>query len=80
MCLGQDERLCSRPIDMNQHSIKNMMSPANKFDAVNKAYADCIKYKIASGNIPDTVMTDHTLFIFSPAKAFAGGKKQICEM
>ena len=77
---GRDEILCSRPIDMNQHSIKNMMSPANKFDAVNKAYADCIKYKIATGNIPDTVMTDHALFAFPAAKAFASGKIKMCEM
>ena len=38
--LGQDEILCSRPIDMDQHSIKNAMSSVNKFDAVSKAYAD----------------------------------------
>ena len=26
----RDEILCSRPIDMDQHSIKNVMSPVNK--------------------------------------------------
>ena len=31
---GQDEILCSRPIDMDQHSIKNVMSPGNKLDAL----------------------------------------------
>ena len=35
---GVDEILYSPPIAMVQHSIKNLMSPANKFDAVNKAY------------------------------------------
>ena len=70
---GQDEILGSRPIDMNQYSIKNVMSPVNKLDAVNKAYADRIKYKRVTGNIPNTVMTDHTLFTFPAAKAFASG-------
>ena len=60
---GQDEILCSRTIDMDQHSIKNVMSPINKFDAVNTAYADCIKYKTVTGNIPNTVMTPYTLHI-----------------
>ena len=58
---GQDEILCSQPIDMNQHSIKNMKNPIGRLDAVNKAYADRIKYKTASGNIPNTVLTDHIL-------------------
>ena len=77
---GRDEILCSRPIDMDQHSIKNVKNPADRFDAVNKAYADHIKYKTATGNIPDTVMTHHTLFTFPAAKAFSSGKIQICEM
>ena len=77
---GQDEILCSQPIDMEQHSIKNVMSPVNKFDAVIKAYTDRIKYKTATGNIPNTVMTDHTLFELPAAKAFASGKITICEM
>ena len=77
---GQDEILCSRPIDMDQHSIKNVMSPVNKFDAFNKACVDRIKYKTAIGNILNTVMTDHTLFIFPTAKSFASGKIKICEM
>ena len=38
------------------------------------------KYKTASGNIPNTVLTDHKLFIFSTGKAFASGKIKICEM
>ena len=41
----------------------------DRLDVVNKAYADRIKYKTATGNIPNTVMTDHTLFTFSSAKA-----------
>ena len=42
--------------------------------AVNKAYVDRIKYKTATGIIPNTVMTDHTLFTFAAEKAFARGK------
>ena len=57
-----------------------MKSSVNKCDAVNKAYVDRIKYKTASGIIPNTVMTDHTLFTFPTAKAFASGKIIICEM
>ena len=60
--------------------MQNVKSPVNRFDAVNKAYAGCIKYKTAIGNIPNTVMTDHTLFTFPTAKALASGKKIICEM
>ena len=78
--LGRDEILCSQPIDMDQHSIKNVRSSVNKFDAVNKAYADRIKYQTATGNIPNTVMTDHILFTFTAAKAFASGKIKIYEM
>ena len=70
----QDEMLCSRPIDVDKHSIKNVKNPADRLDAINKAYADRIKYKIATGNIPNTVMTDHTLFTFPAAKAFASAK------
>ena len=57
-----------------------MLSPFNKLDAVNKAYADRIKYKTATGNMPNTVMTAHTLFTFPAAKAFASRKIKICEM
>ena len=77
---GQDEILCSQVIDMDQHSIKNVKNPIERLDAVNKAYADRIKYKTATGNIPNTVMTDHTLFTFPTGKAFASGKIKICEM
>ena len=65
---------------MDLHLIKNVKSSINKFDAVNKAYADRIKYKTAIGNIPNTVMTDHTLFTFPAAKYFTIGKIKICEM
>ena len=37
---GRDEILCSRPIDMEQHSIKNVKNLVERFDAVNKAYVD----------------------------------------
>ena len=77
---GRDEILCSRPNDMDQHSIKNVKYPADRLDAVNKAYTDHIKYKTATGNIPITVMTDHMLFTFPAAKAFASEKIKICEM
>ena len=56
---------------MNQHSIKNVKSPVNNLDAVNKAYVDRIQYKSATGTIPNTVNTvgkDHTLFIFPATK------------
>ena len=78
--IDRDEILCSRPIDIDQHSIKNMKNPAHRLDAVNKAYAGRIKYQTATGNIPNTVMTDHLLFTFPAAKAFASGKIIICEM
>ena len=77
---GQDEILCSRSMVMDQHSIKNVMSPVNKLDAINKAYADRIKYKTVTGNIHNTVITDHTLFTFPAANAFPSGKIKICEM
>ena len=54
--------------------------PSQKLDAVNKAYADRIEYKTATGNIQNTVMTDHTLFTFPAATAFSSGKIKICEM
>ena len=76
---GHDVILCSQPIDMNLHLIKNLKSPVNRFDAVNKAYSDRIKFKTA-GNIPNTVMTDHTLFTFPASKACASGKIIISEM
>ena len=66
----RDEKFCSRPIDMDQHSIKNVKSPVDRLDAVNKAYADRIKYKTAIGNIPNTALTHHILFTFSAGKAF----------
>ena len=77
---GRDEILCSRLIDMDQHSIKNMKNPTDRLDAVNKSYADRIKYITVTGNISNTVMTDHILFTFPAAKAFASGKIKICEI
>ena len=77
---GHDEKLCSQPIDMDQHSIKNVKNPIDRLDAVNNAYANRIKYKTASGNIPNTVLTDHILFTFLTGKAFASEKIKICEM
>ena len=40
---GRYEILYSRPIEMDQHSIKNALNAADILDAVNKAYADRIK-------------------------------------
>ena len=74
---GQDEIFCSQPIDINQHSIKNVKNPIDRLDAVNKAYADSIKYKTVSHNISNTVLTDHILFTFPTGKAFASGKIKI---
>ena len=76
---SQDLISCSQSIDMSHHLNKNVKSPINNFDAVNKAYVDCVKYKTATGIIPNIVMTDHTLFTFPTAKAFAT-RKIICEM
>ena len=77
---SQDLILCSQPIDMNQHSIKNVKSLVNKFDAVNKAYTYRIKYKSVTGTIPNTVRTDHTLFTFLATKDIISEKIIICEM
>ena len=65
---------------MDQHSIINLKNLTDGLDAVNKAYADRIQYKTASGNIPNTVLTDHVLFTFPTGKAFAVGKIKISEM
>ena len=64
---------------MNLHFINNVKRPVNKFNAVNKAYVDHIKYKTSTGAIPNTVRTDHTLFTFLTAKAFASGNIIVCE-
>ena len=40
---GRDELLYSRPIDIDQHSIKNVGNPFDRLDAVNNAYADGIQ-------------------------------------
>ena len=64
---------------MDQHSIKNVKNSTDRLDVVEKAYADRIKYKIATGNIPNTVMTDHTLHIFR-CESFCQWKDKICEM
>ena len=77
---GRDELFCSRPIDMDEHSIKNVKNPIDRLDAVNKAYTDRIKYKTASGNISNTVLIYHILFTFPIGKAFASGNIKICEM
>ena len=75
----QDVISCCLTIDMDLHFIKDVKCSVNKLDAVNKAYVDRIQYKTTIGNIPNTIMTDHTLFTFPAAKAFASGKI-ICEM
>ena len=65
---------------MDQNSIKNVRNPIDRLDVVNMAYADRIKYKTASGNIPNTILTDHIIFTFPTGKAFASEKIKICEM
>ena len=77
---SHDEILYSQPIDIELNSIKNVKNPVDRLHAVNKAYADRIKYKTASGNIPNTVLSDHILFTFPIAKPFASGKIKICEV
>ena len=52
---------------MEQHSIKNVKNPVERFDAVNKAYVDRVKYK---SFIPNTVLTDHPLVSFPDTKGF----------
>ena len=76
---GQDVISCNQPIDMNHYLIRNVKSSVNKLGAVKKANADRIKYKRTTGIIPNIAMTDHTLFTFPAAKAFAIGKIIICE-
>ena len=77
---GRDEILCSQPVDMDQHSIKNVKSPIDRLDAVNKAYADRIKYKTASGNIPNTVFERPYTLHISHWKSFCQWKDKICEI
>ena len=77
---SHDEILCSQPFNMDDHLIKNVMNPINKFETVNETYADRIKYKTTTGIILNIAMTDHILFRFPATKAFASGKIQICEM
>ena len=77
---GRDVILCSQAIDVDLHLIKSMKSPVNKFGADNKAFADRIKYKTATGIIHKTLMTYHALFTYSAAKPFSSGKIMICEM
>ena len=77
---SQDLISCSQPNDMDDHLIKNVKNAVNKFDEVNKAYADRLKYQTTTGIIPNIAMTDHILFEFPAAKAFASGKIKICEM
>ena len=36
---SRDEILCSRPMDMDQHSIKNVKNPTDRLDVIRKAYA-----------------------------------------
>ena len=80
ICGFNRDLIYSQPIDMNQHSIRNVRSPVNKFDAVDNAYIDRIKYKSATGTIPNTGRTDHTLFTFPATKDIISGKIIICEM
>ena len=54
---------------MDQHSFKNVKNPIDRLDAVDKAYADRIKYKTAFA----------VLYLISNT-AFASGKIKICEL
>ena len=65
---------------MDLHLFKNVKSPVNKLNAVNKANVDRIQYKAVIGIIPHTVMTDHTLFTFPAAKAYESETIVICEI
>ena len=65
---------------MDQHSIKNVKNPIHRLDAVNKAYAYRIKYKAASGNIPNTVFERPYTLHISHWEAFASGKIKIYEL
>ena len=76
----RDEIICSRPIYMGQHSIKNVKNPVERFDAVNKANVDRVKYKSFTGIILNTVLTDHTLVTFPDAKGFLSKKTIIGKM
>ena len=49
-------------------------------DAINKAYANRIKYKTTTGIIPNIAVTDHIIFAFLAAKAFVSRKVRICGM
>ena len=62
---------------MDQHSIKNVKNPADRLDAVNKSYADRMKYKSVTGNIPNTLMIDHKL---SRCESICQLKYKICEI
>ena len=77
---SRDVISCSQPLDIDLHLIRNVKSPVNKLDAVNKAYVVRIKSKTTTGIIPDIAMTNHILFTFPASKAFASEKKIICEM
>ena len=65
---------------MDQHSVKNVKSPVERFDAVNKSYVDRLKYKSFTGIIPNTVLTDHTLVTFPDANGFLSKKTIIGEV
>ena len=67
---SRNEILCSRLIDMDQHSIKNVKNRDERFDAVNKAYIDRVKYKSFTGIIPNTVLTDTHPSHFPNRKVF----------
>ena len=77
---SQDFILCSHPIDVSKHSMENVKSPVNKLNAVNNAYVDRINCNSATGTIPSTGRTDHTLFSFPATKDISSGKIIICDM
>ena len=65
---------------MDQHSIKNVKNPVERFDVVNKAYVDRVQYKLFNGIISNAVLTDHTLVTFPDPKGVTSRKTRIGEL
>ena len=59
---GRIEIFCSRHIDMDLHSIKNVKNPTDRLDAVNKAYADRIKQNIKQLLVIFLIQFWHTIY------------------
>ena len=59
---------------------QNVKSSVNKLDAVNKAYVDSINCNTATGIIPNSAATHHTLFTFPVVKDFSSGNIIVCDI